>query len=79
VIKPPTFDKDSNTAANDTTKPLWTEEAEERLKKVPSFVRNMVRNAVERYAIEQDRWEITPDMMDEVKQKAGMGGMHGHR
>lgn len=79
VIKPPTFDKDSNTAANDTTKPLWTEEAEERLKKVPSFVRNMVRNAVERYAIEQDRREITPDMMDEVKQKAGMGGMHGHR
>jgi radical SAM protein with 4Fe4S-binding SPASM domain len=79
VIKPPTFDKDPNTVPNDaTTKPLWTEEAEERLKKVPSFVRSMVRSAVERYAIEHKRSEITPGIMDEVKQKAGMGGMHGH-
>lgn len=79
VIKPPTFDKDSNTAANDATMPLWTEEAEERLKKVPSFVRNMVRSAVEQYAIERKHSEITPAIMDEVKQKAGMGGIHGHR
>ncbi len=78
VIKPPAFDKDPN-IANDATKPLWTEEAEERLKKVPSFVRSMVRSAVERYAIENKHAEITPGIMDEVRQKAGMGGMHGHR
>ncbi len=79
VIKPPTFEKDSNKAANEATKPVWTEEAEERLKKVPSFVRFMVRSAVEQYAIAYKHAEITPGLMDEVKQKAGMGGMHGHR
>jgi AdoMet-dependent heme synthase len=79
VINPPTFDKDPNAVTNEAAKLLWTEEAEERLKKVPSFVRNMVRSAVERYAIEHKHSEITPDIMDEVRQKAGMGGMHGHR
>jgi hypothetical protein len=39
----------------------------------------MVRSAVERYAMENKHAEITPLLMDEVKQKAGMGGMHGHR
>jgi hypothetical protein len=78
VIKPPTFDKDSKTETDEKVKPLWTEEAEERLKRVPTFVRNMVRSAVERYAIEHKYAEITPGIMDEVKQKAGMGGMHGH-
>jgi hypothetical protein len=46
---------------------------------VPSFVRAMVRSAVERYAMANKLTEITPMLMDEVKQKAGMGGMHGHR
>jgi hypothetical protein len=78
VIKPPAFDKDSNEETNEAAKPLWTEEAQERLKKVPSFVRTMVRSAVERYAIEHKHSKITPSIMDEVKQKAGMGGMHGH-
>ncbi len=79
VIKPPVFDKDSNSETNKATKPLWTEEAEERLQKVPLFVRNMVRSAVEQYAIERKHSVITPGIMDEVKQKSGMGGMHGHR
>jgi hypothetical protein len=60
-------------------KPFWTREAEERLKRVPSFVRSMVRSAVERYASKLDCREITPRLMEELKQKAGMGGMHGHR
>jgi AdoMet-dependent heme synthase len=79
VIKPPLFDRDSNSETNKAAKPLWTEEAEERLQKVPSFVRNMVRSAVEQYAIERKQSVITPGIMDEVKQKSGMGGMHGHR
>jgi radical SAM protein with 4Fe4S-binding SPASM domain len=79
VVKPPTFDKDNNTLASGSIKPLWTAEAEERLKKVPSFVRTMVRSAAERYAIEHNYQEITPRMMEELKQKAGMGGMGGHR
>ena len=79
VVKPPTFDKDNNTSASGSIKPLWTAEAEERLKRVPSFVRTMVRSAAERYAIEHNYQEITPGMMEELKQKAGMGGMGGHR
>jgi radical SAM protein with 4Fe4S-binding SPASM domain len=79
VVKPPTFDQGKDTSASDSIRPLWTAEAEERLKRVPSFVRAMVRSAAERYAIEHNYQEITPGMMEELKQKAGMGGMGGHR
>jgi AdoMet-dependent heme synthase len=79
VVKPPTFDQDENASAGGSIKPHWTAEAEERLKMVPTFVRSMVRSAVERYAMANKHAEITPTLMDEVKQKAGMGGMHGHR
>ncbi len=78
VIKSPTFDTKADAAESATPMPLWTEEAEERLKRVPSFVRNMVRGAIARYAAEHKCREITPQLMDEVRQKAGMGGMHGH-
>ena len=78
VIKPATFDTNADAAESTTPTPLWTEEAEERLKRVPSFVRNMVRGAVTRYAAEHKCREITPQLMDEVRQKAGMGVMHGH-
>ncbi len=50
-------------------KPLWTEEAEERLKKVPFFVRSIVRGAVERYAMENNCKEITSKIMVEAKGK----------
>jgi radical SAM protein with 4Fe4S-binding SPASM domain len=79
VVEPPTFETDSNMAINNTSMPLWTEEAESRLQRVPSFVRSMVRRAVEKYAVENNCREITPQMMEELKQKAGMGGMGGHR
>lgn len=78
VIKSPTFDMNVDTAESASPTPLWTEEAEERLKRVPSFVRNMVRGAVARYAIENKCREITPQVMDEVRKRSGMGGMHGH-
>jgi radical SAM protein with 4Fe4S-binding SPASM domain len=80
VIKPPSFDRDSKVSPADITlKPVWTGEAEERLARVPSFVRAMVKSAVERYAIDNNFRTITPDLMEKLKQKAGMGGMHGHR
>ncbi len=78
VIEPPTFDMNADAAESVTPTPVWTEEAEERLKRVPSFVRKMVRGAVARYAIEHKCREITPQLMDEVRQKSGMGRMHGH-
>lgn len=48
---------------------LWTGEAEEHLKRVPFFVRSMVRCAVERYALENQVKEITPEVMEELKHK----------
>ena len=78
MIKSPVLGEDMNTEKRRDPAPLWTAEAEERLKRVPSFVRNMVRMSIERYAMEHNVREITPVLMEEVKQKSGMGGMHGH-
>ncbi len=79
MIQPPTFIQETETATIEAVQPVWTAEAEERLKRVPFFVRGMVRSAVERYARDRHFAEITPAIMEELKQKAGMGGMHGHR
>lgn len=79
AIRPPTFAEGREAAPGRDKKPVWTDEAEARLRRVPSFVRAMVRRAVERYAVDHHCREITPGLMEELKQKAGMGGMHGHR
>jgi len=79
VIEPAAFVKDSNLPQDEAAAPVWSREAEDRLKRVPSFVRAMVRRAVERYAREHHCVKITPDLMEELKQKSGMGGMHGSR
>ncbi|MBF0170593.1 MAG: PCP reductase family protein [Nitrospinae bacterium] len=50
----------------------WTAEAEEKLKKVPIFVRHMVKGMMEEYARERGASEITPALMDEARSKAGM-------
>jgi hypothetical protein len=51
---------------------LWTEEAEQRLVRVPEFVRPMVRDSVERQARERGCREITCEVMDEVKSSMRM-------
>ncbi|MEO5363792.1 MAG: radical SAM protein [Magnetococcus sp. DMHC-8] len=43
--------------------PHWTPAAEERLAKVPFFLRSMVKNGVERYAREKGLPSITPELM----------------
>ena len=50
---------------------LWTNEASERLSKVPFFLRAMVKKGVERYAREKRLKEITPDIMAELRKRAG--------
>jgi radical SAM protein with 4Fe4S-binding SPASM domain len=75
IIQPPSFHADM---AADADTAFWTEGAEERLKRVPSFVRPMVRGAVERFAREKKCMAITPELMDELRQKVGRGGMVGH-
>lgn len=45
----------------------WTEEAKQRLERVPAFVRGMVVKAIEAYALSRGRVEITPAIVDEAK------------
>lgn len=56
-------------AALDNGEPLWTEEAIERLSKVPAFLRPMVKKGVERYAQAKGLPEITPDVMARLKSR----------
>lgn len=51
---------------------LWTEEAEQRLGRVPEFVRSAVRKSIERYARQQGYREVTPQVIDEAKADMGM-------
>ena len=79
IIKPPTIHPPSlSSSLVGRPKPLWSASAEERLKRVPFFVRSMVRGAVEKYALENHCIEITPKIMEAVKNKMGQGGSVGH-
>lgn len=51
---------------------LWTEEAEQRLARVPEFVRPMARASIERYAQERGYGEVTLEVMDEARTRIGM-------
>ena len=51
---------------------IWTEEAEQRIKKVPFFVRGMAKKNVIYYAIENGATTIDAKLMDEVREKVGM-------
>ncbi len=50
---------------------VWTKEAEERLVKVPGFLRGMVKKGVEAYARKKGLAEVTPDIMSELRKRAG--------
>lgn len=51
----------------------WSEEAEELLDEVPSFLRNRVKTVAEEYAEDMGYTSITPEVIDEAK--AELGGM----
>ena len=78
MLIPPSF-ASVNSKEHAEPGPTWTQAAEERLKKVPFFVRSMVRSAVERYAVEKGCLEITPEMMENVKNEAGRMRAGGHQ
>lgn len=59
---------------NAGVQPVWTEEAKERLGKVPVFLRSMVRKGVERYAASKGLKEITPEVMSELRSRTGRQG-----
>jgi radical SAM protein with 4Fe4S-binding SPASM domain len=48
----------------------WSDDAQARLKRLPSFARGMVAKGVERYATEQGLSAITPDVMQAVRERA---------
>ena len=45
----------------------WTEEAENKIRRAPQFLQEMIRSLVERYAQEHGCCRITPDVIDKVK------------
>ena len=56
-------------------RPAWSAEAEDRLAKVPSFVRGMVKKIYSDYARERSIAEITPAIMDRAREELGLEGM----
>ncbi|MEK6678898.1 MAG: heme biosynthesis protein, partial [Nitrospirota bacterium] len=55
----------------DTEEIGWSTEAEERLNKVPYFLKGMVKKAVEKHVKEKGLNEVTVALMEEVRKKSG--------
>ena len=57
------------------TGPSWSTDAQERLARVPNFVRGMVKKIYADYAKERGIAEITPAIMDTARAELGLEGM----
>src|SRR5690242_2413173 len=55
--------------------PAWSPDAQERLARVPGFVRGMVKRIYLDYARERGIAEITPAVMDAARTELGLEGM----
>lgn len=53
----------------------WSEDAADRLERVPSFVRGMVHRIYTDWAEERGIEEITPEVMDRARSDLGLEGM----
>jgi hypothetical protein len=53
----------------------WSPDAQERLSRVPNFVRGMVKKIYGDYARERGIGEITPAVMDTARSELGLEGM----
>ncbi len=51
--------------------PIWTQEATERLERVPSFARAVAKKRYEDFATQRGMSEITPQVMDEAREFLG--------
>ena len=56
-------------------RPTWASESEERLARVPGFVRGMVKKIYSEWASERDIQVITPEVMDEARVDLGLEEM----
>ena len=55
--------------------PAWSSDAQERLARVPNFVRGMVKKIYADYAKARGITEITPAVMDTARAELGLEGM----
>lgn len=55
--------------------PAWSPEAQDRLARVPGFVRGMVKKIYAEYAKDRGIAEITPAVMDAARSELGLEGM----
>jgi hypothetical protein len=67
------FAEDRQPATGNT--PSWSPDAQERLTRVPNFVRGMVKRIYVDYAKERGIAEITPAVMDTARAELGLEGM----
>lgn len=50
----------------------WSEEAQQRLAKIPDFVRGIARNSIEEWARVHGYQEVTPEVMRQARESLGM-------
>jgi hypothetical protein len=67
--------RDDGAAAGAPRGTGWSRDALERLERVPSFVRGMVKRIYADYAREHGIDEITPQVMDRARTELGLEGM----
>src|SRR5687767_7730915 len=66
---------DGSTEQGARSSTAWSVEAQERLARVPNFVRGMVKKIYADYARERGIAEITPAVMDTARSELGLEGM----
>lgn len=69
------FEEPAEPAGRSGGRPQWSAAAEERLARVPGFVRGMVKKIYNDYAMERDIRELTPEVMDRARVELGLEGM----
>jgi len=52
--------------------PVWTPEALEALERVPEFVREMAKEMIEQFAMDEGASQITPELIKRARAKFGM-------
>jgi hypothetical protein len=68
-------DGGSRVVLRGSSRPVWSADAQERLSRVPGFVRGMVKKIYTDYAAEHEIGEITPTVMDRARAELGLEGM----
>ena len=69
------FVEDAQRSTPNAQRAVWSADAQERLLRVPGFVRGMVKKIYSDYAAERSISEITPAIMDRAREELGLEGM----